>query len=81
MVGVRAAEVIDELVTVGQRARWIADEALRAGMQPSVVTQLADIAEAAEFLRGRVGSGDVVLIKGSRGLHMEDLVAALGEDE
>jgi UDP-N-acetylmuramoyl-tripeptide--D-alanyl-D-alanine ligase len=81
MVGVRAAEVVDELVTVGERARWIADEALRAGLQPTAVTQLSDVAETTEFLRGRVRSGDVVLIKGSRALHMEDLVAALGEDE
>jgi UDP-N-acetylmuramoyl-tripeptide--D-alanyl-D-alanine ligase len=81
MVGVRAAEIVDELVTVGERARWIADEALRAGLQPAAVTQLVDVAETVEFLRGRVGSGDVVLIKGSRALHMEDLVAALGEDE
>jgi UDP-N-acetylmuramoyl-tripeptide--D-alanyl-D-alanine ligase len=81
MVGVRAAEVVDELVTIGERARWIADEAMRAGLVPTAVTQLADVAEATEFLRGRVGSGDVVLIKGSRALHMEDLVAALGEDD
>jgi UDP-N-acetylmuramoyl-tripeptide--D-alanyl-D-alanine ligase len=81
MVGVRAAEVVDELVTVGERARWIADEAIRAGLRETDVNQLKDVAEAAEFLRGRVGSGDVVLIKGSRALHMEDLVAALGEEE
>ena len=81
MVGMRAAEVVDELVTVGERAHWIADEAIRAGLQPSAVTQQQDITQATEFLRGRVGTGDVVLIKGSRGLHMEDMVAALGEDE
>lgn len=81
MVGVRAAEVVDELVTVGERARWIADEAQRAGLQATAVTQKADVGQATEYLRGRIGNGDVVLIKGSRGLHMEDLVAALGEDE
>ena len=81
MVGVRAAEVVDELVTVGERARWIADEALRAGLDKAAVTQKSDITQATEFLRERIGNGDVVLIKGSRGLHMEDIVAALGEDE
>jgi UDP-N-acetylmuramoyl-tripeptide--D-alanyl-D-alanine ligase len=81
MVGVRAAEIVDELVTVGERARWIADEALRAGLDTSSVSQMADVNETMEFLRPRIGSGDVVLIKGSRALHMEDIVAALGEDE
>jgi UDP-N-acetylmuramoyl-tripeptide--D-alanyl-D-alanine ligase len=81
MVGVRAAEVVDELVTVGQRARWIADEALRAGLQASSVTQMPGVPETTDFLRNRIGSGDVVLIKGSRALHMEDIVGALGEDE
>ncbi|HET7092659.1 MAG TPA: hypothetical protein VFI22_04250, partial [Thermomicrobiales bacterium] len=32
-----------------------------------------------DFLREGIGEGDVVLLKGSRGLQMEEIVAALGE--
>lgn len=77
MVGARAAEVVEELVTVGERARWIADEALRAGLAQERVHTLADSQAAIEHLRGRIGRSDVVLIKGSRGMRMDQIVAAL----
>ncbi len=79
MVGARAAEVADELVTVGERARWIADEARHAGLPPEAVVSLADAAQATEHLRRRVRNGDIVLIKGSRGMRMDETVAALEE--
>jgi UDP-N-acetylmuramyl pentapeptide synthase len=33
--------------------------------------------DAAEFLRGLIAAGDVVLVKGSRGVKMERIVEAL----
>ena len=77
MVGARAAEVVDELVTVGERARWIGEEALRAGLPKSGLASVADSKAAVEYLRGRIGPGDVVLIKGSRGIHMDQIVIEL----
>lgn len=77
MVGARAAEVADLLVTVGRRARWIGDEARRAGMTSEQVVELEDSQAAIEFLRERVGAGDVILVKGSRGMRMDRIVAAL----
>ncbi len=79
MVGARAAEVADELVTVGNRARWIADEARRSGMSSRKVSELPDSQAAVAHLRQRVGRGDVVLIKGSRGMRMDHIVSALEE--
>ncbi len=80
MVGVRAAEVADELVTVGERARWIADEASQAGLPASHVFQHADAAGATDFLRRTVQEGDVVLVKGSHGMRMDQIVADLEEN-
>jgi UDP-N-acetylmuramoyl-tripeptide--D-alanyl-D-alanine ligase len=79
MVGARAAEVADELVAVGSRAHWIADEARRSGMPSLKVTEFPDSQAAVAHLRQRVGHGDVVLIKGSRGMHMDQIVSALEE--
>lgn len=77
MVGVRAAKVAQELITVGQRARWIADEARIAGMGSASIMELDDSDAAIEFLKARIGEGDVVLVKGSRGMEMDRIVAAL----
>jgi UDP-N-acetylmuramoyl-tripeptide--D-alanyl-D-alanine ligase len=77
MVGVRAAEVCAQLVTVGVRGKMIAEAALQSGMPASAITSVEDAPEAIEYLRGRLKEGDVVLIKGSRGLRMERIVAAL----
>ena len=77
IVGARAAEVARHLVTVGERARWIGEEALRAGLPEAVLTTLENSDQAVEFLRGEVGSGDVVLIKGSRAIRMDKIVSEL----
>jgi UDP-N-acetylmuramoyl-tripeptide--D-alanyl-D-alanine ligase len=79
MVGARVAEVAAELVAVGERARWIADEAARAGLGAARISAVADSAAATELLRSRIGEGDVVLIKGSRGMHMDAIIAGLEE--
>ncbi len=77
MVGVRAAQVVDELVTVGKRARWIADEARIAGLAPELITELDDSKAAIDYLQSRIGEHDVVLIKGSRGMEMDSIVSVL----
>lgn len=81
MVGARAAEVVDELVTVGERARWISQAALRAGLAADRVTELQDSEQAVQHLQGRIGEGDVVLIKGSRGVRMDLIVSMLEQGE
>jgi UDP-N-acetylmuramoyl-tripeptide--D-alanyl-D-alanine ligase len=81
MVGRRAREVADLLVTVGPRARLIADEARQSGLAPAAVVELADGPAALAYLRAHVGAGDVVLLKGSRGLHLDRVVADLEAGE
>lgn len=77
LAGVRAAEVADELVTVGERARIIAAAARRAGRRSVAITELEDSEQAVAYLRENLREGDVVLVKGSRGMMMDQIVASL----
>jgi len=81
LVGARVAEVAQHLVTVGERARWIGDEAVRAGLPEAQLTTLSDSDEAVEHLRREIGEGDVVLVKGSRGVGMDNIVSELEVSE
>lgn len=77
MVGLRAAEIAEELVCVGPRARMIAAAAREAGLPIEAITELEDSDSAIDYLRPRLKADDVVLIKGSRGMRMDRIVAAL----
>lgn len=77
MVGARVADIVDELVTVGERARIIARAARQAGLQKKAITEFADASAVAEFLQQRLTARHVVLIKGSRGVRMDRIVTAL----
>jgi len=77
MVGVRAAQVADELITVGDLGLIIADEARKAGMPSDAITELQEPEQVIEFLRKNLKKNNVVLVKGSRGMRMEKIVAAL----
>ncbi len=77
MVGLRAAQVVDVLLTLGPRARMIASAARRAGMKSSRVLEFDEQQPIIEWLEKNLTSGDVVLIKGSHGLRMDRITAAL----
>ena len=64
-------------MTVGQRARWISAEAQSAGLALDKIIELEDSDAAIEYLQGRIGDGDVVLVKGSRGMEMDRIVSVL----
>lgn len=78
-VGRAAAGVVDMLVVVGAKARWIGEAALEAERPPEVLFAASN-AEAVERLRERLLPGDYVLVKGARVATTEKIVAAL-EDE
>jgi len=77
MVGVRAAEVADELITVGKRGQLIAAAAREAGLTSSAVTSVEDSLQAIQALAGKLDAQTVVLVKGSRGMQMDRIVSAL----
>jgi UDP-N-acetylmuramoyl-tripeptide--D-alanyl-D-alanine ligase len=84
-VGERAALVADWLVARGERSVWIADEAERRGMPPERVRRVPDneaaVAAVREILAGwanGTATGEwSVLVKGSRGMRMEEVVNGL----
>lgn len=73
----RARRVADRLVVVGTLGRLIGEEALRAGMPPGRVFFAADNAQVVEYLKRLLKPGDHVLVKGSRGLKMEEIIYGL----
>ena len=76
-VGLHAAATAELLVTVGFRARDIAQGALDAGMAEQNILQFEDPAEAGEELAAIISKGDCVLIKGSQSMRMERTVKQL----
>jgi UDP-N-acetylmuramoyl-tripeptide--D-alanyl-D-alanine ligase len=77
IVGARAAEIADLLITVGERARTIASAALQAGFPREKLLVLPDVPAVIDYLNENLQKGDVVLVKGSHGMHMERIVSAL----
>jgi UDP-N-acetylmuramoyl-tripeptide--D-alanyl-D-alanine ligase len=77
MVGIRAAEVVDELVTLGERGKIIAKAAWEAGLPSVKITALDSVEQAIQYLRPNLKPDDVVLVKGSNIMRMDRIVSAL----
>ncbi len=77
LVGRRAIDAADILVTVGGLGRIIAEEALAAGMSPDLVVALPDVDAAIDLLPSLIRPQDMVLVKGSRGVELDRLVEVL----
>jgi len=77
-IGAKAAGIVDGLLTVGERGRWMAEAARQSGL--SRVESAADVEDAIVAFDRAVpaGAGDLVLVKGSRGVELDRLVEALG---
>lgn len=77
MVGKQAALLgVDMLITIGERARYIADEAVRCGLPAHQVHYFPDKESSQALLRGQVSQRDTVLFKASRGMQLETLIQA-----
>jgi UDP-N-acetylmuramoyl-tripeptide--D-alanyl-D-alanine ligase len=69
---------LDLLIAVGgDPARRLAEAARAAGMDASVVVHVSTSAEAADLAQRRVRPGDLVLVKGSRGIRTDLVVDRL----
>jgi len=79
LVGREVARVVDALLTIGPRARLIAAEAQACGLGADQIRQFEQKDAITQVLREELREGDAVLIKGSRGLALEDVVASLRE--
>ena len=79
MVGLRARQVADVLLTLGERACIIADAARRAGMKKTSIIEFSELDPLVEWLKANLTRNDAVLIKGSHGLRMDRITALLEE--
>jgi UDP-N-acetylmuramoyl-tripeptide--D-alanyl-D-alanine ligase len=77
MVGLRAAQVANVLLTLGERAHLIAEAARRAGMKKSLVIEFNEFDPLIDWLKVNLTKEDAVLIKGSHGLHMDRITSLL----
>ena len=73
-VGVQVAESSDILITVGVRARSIAESAIKSGMGKNDTFHFENSFEAGKELVQMLEKNDVVLIKGSQSIRMERIV-------
>jgi len=77
LVGRRAAEVVDWLLTVGPRAREIATTARAQNVLPTAIETFDRDDQAASRLTVGLQPGDVVLVKGSHSMHLDRVVNAI----
>jgi UDP-N-acetylmuramoyl-tripeptide--D-alanyl-D-alanine ligase len=77
MVGLRAAQIVSVLLTLGERAHMIAEAARRAGMKKNSIVEFDEFDPLMDWLKANLTSNDAVLIKGSHGLRMDRITALL----
>ncbi len=77
LVGQRAAQASKILITLGARAHMYAEAARRAGMKPNHILEFESIEPVTDWLKGNLTREDAVLLKGSHGLRMDRITAAL----
>jgi len=70
---------LDLLVAVGLESKALADSAIGSGMDAKKVNWFATQKQALDFLLGFVRSGDMILVKASRGSGLDLLVRGLKE--
>lgn len=73
-VGLRVARSgVEILISIGDLARWIAEEARAAGMAEGAVVDFKSKAEAMASLLGIIRGDDVVLVKASRAAGLDQI--------
>lgn len=70
---------IDVLITVGDMARWIGEEAISKGMLDHNVYNVDNNKGAVEIVIDKVSKGDIILVKGSRGMKMDEIAMEIQE--
>ena len=69
--GEKLSTIAGALIAVGERALDIGNGARNSGMKNENIFEFKNSREAGEFLRGYIGEGDIILVKGSQSIRME----------
>lgn len=77
MVGLRAGQVANVLLTLGERAHIIAEAARRGNGKKKTIIEFDKFEPLMDWLKTNLTNEDVVLIKGSHGLRMDRITSAL----
>ena len=64
---------VDFLVTVGKKSNAIADGAIQNGFSPENTASFENNAQAIEFLDKFIKQGDIILVKASRSMKLEEI--------
>jgi len=62
------------LFTVGERSRFISDEAEKNGLSKDRIFEFSQSSEAGIPLQQEIKKGDIILIKGSRSIKTEKII-------
>lgn len=73
-IGERAAKVSDLLFTVGPRAKFIAEGAVKAGMPRENIFRFDDASTVAQSLEKAIKEGDLILVDGAKEMEMRKVV-------
>jgi UDP-N-acetylmuramoyl-tripeptide--D-alanyl-D-alanine ligase len=80
-VGCRAADVVEHLVVVGELAELFARGARLCDLPAERIHVVENNADAIEVVEALLEPKDIILVKGSRALHLEDVVDALSQED
>ena len=79
-IGRLAGKIVDILITVGPRAKFIAESAKSAGLDESKILSFDTTTEACIAVQDLIKKGDLVLIKASRAVGLEKVVEEIKEN-
>jgi UDP-N-acetylmuramoyl-tripeptide--D-alanyl-D-alanine ligase len=65
------------VIAVQGDARFVVEGAVEGGIPPSQGRFFPDAQSAGEFCQTLIAPGDVILVKGSRGVHLETVIELL----
>ena len=67
----------DMLITIGSLSRHMAEGALQAGLDNAQIASFENADEAADHVTNLIQPGDLVLVKGSRGIRTDKIVVSV----
>ncbi len=73
-IGRFAAKAVDILVTVGPRARFIADAASKAGLAKKNICSFDVVEDSLQTVQDLIKKGDLILVKASHAMELEKVV-------